>query len=225
MCSQIVEIIGYAGRAASYSMTGELAPYITQSIFLLLAPVLFAASLYMTLGRLIRRVQGDSCSIIPPGWLTKIFVFGDVFSFLVQGSGAGLMASGSASSMKNGENIVVAGLVLQILMFGLFVLTGAIFNVRFRKLAPTARQTDIPWQSTLYMLYVTSAFIMLRNIFRVVEYASGQDKYPLQNEWLVYVFDGVLMLFTMMWFFFRYPSHTKPILHGRNQSEERSGKA
>lgn len=40
------------------------------------------------------------------------------------------------------------------------------------------------------MLYATSGLIMLRNIFRVVEYAMGQEAYLLSNEWCVYIFDG-----------------------------------
>jgi hypothetical protein len=204
-----VEIIGYAGRAASTNATAELMPYIIQSIFLLLAPVLFAASLYMTLGRLIRAVQAERCSIIPPRWLTKIFVFGDVFSFLIQGGGAGLMVQGKADSMKTGQNVVVGGLVLQVIMFAVFIVTGLHFNVRFRRSVAVARWAHVPWQGTLNMLYVTSGFIMLRNIFRVVEYVGGQDGYLLSTEWPIYVFDGVLMLFTMSWFYFRYPSEIR----------------
>lgn len=186
-------------------------PYIIQSIFLLLAPVLFAASLYMTLGRLIRAVQGDSYSIIPPRWLTKVFVAGDVLSFLIQGGGAGFMVQGGgADSMKTGQNIVVGGLVLQVLMFAFFIVTGLHFNIRFRRHASTTETSArIPWQGTLNMLYVTSSFVMVRNIFRVVEYVGGSDGYLLSTEWPLYIFDGVLMLFTMSYFFWRYPSEIK----------------
>lgn len=186
-------------------------PYIIQSIFLLLAPVLFAASLYMTLGRLIRAVQGDSYSIISPRWLTKVFVAGDVASFFIQGGGAGFMVQGSnPDSMKTGQNIIVGGLVLQVVMFAFFIVTGLHFNIRFRRHAPTTETSArIPWQGTLNMLYVTSSFVMVRNIFRVVEYVGGSDGYLLSTEWPLYVFDGVLMLFTMSYFFWRYPSEIK----------------
>lgn len=58
-----------------------------QSVFLLVAPALFAASVYMVLGRIILLTDGESHSIIKKRWLTKFFVFGDVFSFLLQSSG------------------------------------------------------------------------------------------------------------------------------------------
>lgn len=209
--SQPVEVIGYCGRAAAPNKTGDLIPYILQSIFLLLAPVLFAASLYMTLGRLIRAVQAERYSIIPPRWLTKVFVTGDIFSFLIQGSGAGIMVQGKADSMKTGQNVVIGGLILQVVMFALFIVTGLHFHLRFRRHGSIEAWAQVPWQGTLHMLYITSSFVMVRNIFRVVEYACGSDGYLLSTEWPLYVFDGVLMLFTMSWFFWRYPSELKQL--------------
>lgn len=41
----------------------------------------------MTLGRIIQMIDGEKCSVIKPRWLTKIFVIGDVLSFLMQASG------------------------------------------------------------------------------------------------------------------------------------------
>jgi len=58
-----------------------------QSVTLLVAPALFAASVYMILGRIILLTQSEAYSPIKARWLTKIFVFGDVFSFLVQSGG------------------------------------------------------------------------------------------------------------------------------------------
>ena len=62
-------------------------PYIIQSILLLLGPTLFAASIYMILGRLIVLLEADSYSVIRPRWLTKVFVLGDLLSFFAQGGG------------------------------------------------------------------------------------------------------------------------------------------
>lgn len=72
-----------------------LEPYILQSLLLLLAPAFFAASIYMELGRIITLVDGEHLSMIRKQRLTKIFVCGDVFSFLVQGAGQFLPLPGS----------------------------------------------------------------------------------------------------------------------------------
>jgi hypothetical protein len=85
-----VEFIGYIGRAASSQETPDwtLGPYIVQTLLLLIAPALFAASIYMTLGKIILLVDGEVHSIIRKRWLTKLFVTGDVLSFLMQGGGS-----------------------------------------------------------------------------------------------------------------------------------------
>lgn len=216
--------MGYVGRAIAYNSTGELIPYVLQSTLLLLAPVLFAASLYMTLSRIIRAVNGAHCSLIRPQWLTRIFVFGDAFSFLIQASGAGLRVkagSGDGTTDPNlGSNIIVGGLIFQILIFGIFIITALRFHVKFSKDQASTIVRDVDWQGSLYMLYVTSAMVMIRNIFRVAEYAMGSDGYLLGIEWGVYVFDASLMTITMAWFFWKYPSQLKPAMaaHASTQS-------
>jgi hypothetical protein len=195
----------------AHDKTGELIPYVLQSTLLLLAPVLFAASLYMTLSRIIVAVDGGRFSYIRPRWLTRIFVAGDAFTFLVQASGAGLRVkagSGDADTNPNlGTNIIVGGLILQIAVFGIFIVAGVSFNRRFRRdQSAIMAAVDIPWQQSLNMVYIASFFIMVRNIFRVAEYAMGNEGYLLSVEWGVYVFDASLMTLTMAWFLWRYPN-------------------
>lgn len=98
-----------------------------------------------------------------------------------------------------GTNIVIAGLAIQVIMFGLFIITSIVFEVRMRR-SPTAESFDeqINWMSRLRTLYAVSALILIRSIFRVVEYAAGKDGYPLTHEWMLYVFDSVLMFASML---------------------------
>jgi hypothetical protein len=85
----VCEITGYSGRAvsATQSPNWTLVPYIIQSLLLLIAPALFAASIYMVLGRIILLTNGATFSLVRPKVLTFLFVSGDVLCFLVQGSG------------------------------------------------------------------------------------------------------------------------------------------
>jgi hypothetical protein len=62
-------------------------PFIIQTIGILLAPTLIAASIYMGLGRIIELVGGSSLSLIRRSWMTKIFVGGDILSFFLQAAG------------------------------------------------------------------------------------------------------------------------------------------
>lgn len=86
-----------------------MGPYIIANIFILLGPTLFAASIYITLERLIRRVQGEHLSLIRVTRLTKTFVWGGMLSFVVQGNSSSLSVLGYAQWR---EVLVVAGLAI-----------------------------------------------------------------------------------------------------------------
>lgn len=88
-----MEVIGYAGRAKSGNESPDwtLGPYIIQAILLLVAPALFAATIYMELGRIISVVDGEVHVMIRKEWMTKLFVTGDVLSFFLQGGGKHLL--------------------------------------------------------------------------------------------------------------------------------------
>jgi hypothetical protein len=229
LTSTIVEVIGFGARAAAHNRTDALMPYIIQNLFILLPPALFAASIYMTLGRIINAVNGGHLSIIRPTWLTKIFVGGDVFSFMVQGGGGGMMAGGDQSKVKLGQNMILGGLGIQLVMFGLFWLTAVLFHLKIRKNPTTESYTiDAKWEQYLGMLYMVSALIMIRSIFRVAEYVMGNDGYLLMNEWPLYVFDATLMFGVTVLFYWRHPGAlTAAKIHDaeRVQLESMSSKA
>ncbi|KAL8894116.1 MAG: hypothetical protein Q9192_004603 [Flavoplaca navasiana] len=216
----VFEFVGYVGRAVGHSSPESLGAYIVQSLFVLVAPALFAASIYMTLGRLIRALHAESLSVVRVSWLTKIFVCGDVLTFFIQGGGGGIMASADPDQVKMGQNVILGGLFLQIIIFSLFVLASVVFQLRFRK-QPTqeAYTGDVKWQKMLLVLYAVSAIILVRNIFRVVEYIGGNDGPLLRVEWPIYVFDAMLMATTMAIWFAGYPTMMRPMKTLSSDSE------
>lgn len=137
--------------------------------------------------------------------MTKLFVAGDIFSLTVQGNAAGLTAKDS--TQKIGEYIITAGLLIQLIIFGFFVIAAVIFHKRMRQEIAKGSELsqDIPWRQGLKMLYACSALIMLRSIFRVIEYVMGIDGYLLSNEWPMYVFDAALMWSVQVIFFIWFP--------------------
>ncbi|KAH7389754.1 RTA1 like protein-domain-containing protein [Pyrenochaeta sp. MPI-SDFR-AT-0127] len=170
----LFEAIGYAGRAAAHSDTESKTPYIIQSTLILLAPILFAASIYMILSRLIKRTDSASFAIVRVTWTTKIFVGGDILCFFIQGGGAGMLIQAKDNAgFKMGENIILGGLILQILIFSFFVVVAAIWHRRLLA-KPTAASSQIPWTRYIWFLYSASTFITIRNLCRVIEYAMGK---------------------------------------------------
>ncbi|KAL4926193.1 RTA1 domain-containing protein [Aspergillus undulatus] len=203
-----VEAGGYFARIFSHYDTLALGPYIVQTMLILVAPPLFAASIYMTLGRLIVKLRAESLSLIPVKYLTKVFVVGDVISFLLQCGGGGYMAAGTLEAMDNGETIVIVGLAVQLLFFGFFVIVSAIFHYRV-KTAPGQNLQDTPqvrqWEAMMYCLYGACILIFVRSVFRVIEFVQGNSGYLMSTEWLLYVFDAVLMALQAALLLVAYP--------------------
>lgn len=227
-----------------------------QSLLLLIAPALFAASIYIVLGRIILLVDGEQHSLIPQKWLTKVFVTGDVISFLVQAGGGGIQAAGSLALLHAGEKIIVVGLFLQLTFFGFFIVVAGLFHHRFSKAVdrlatrsvhvPTTTQSSkrhmrrqssrasacyattqnpsintqkLPWRRHMYVLYIASGLIMVRSVFRVVEYLQGNNGYLLRHEVYLYIFDALFMLVVMCLFNWVHPAqitnlHEKRSLEG-----------
>ena len=215
----VFEVIGYAARAFSAHETPNwtLGPYITQSLLLLVAPALFSASIYMILGYIILALDAEQHSPIRERWLTKIFVIGDILSFLVQGAGAGQLARADSHAQTSGKYIIVGGLILQLLFFGLFVAVSAIFNHRIRRqpLPRSMPDNGIHWRTHMHILYIVSVLIMIRSLFRLVEFLQGYAGYLLSHEVYLFIFDAALMFIVVVAFNLKHPSAVRNILTGR----------
>ncbi|KAK0615461.1 Protein RTM1 [Lasiodiplodia hormozganensis] len=222
------EIIGYLSRAIASTQypESEKLPYILQALLLLLGPALFAASIYMVLGRIIRLTGGEAYSLVRVNWLTKIFVFGDVISFLVQCVGGAMLAGADSKDARDrGELFITIGLIVQVIFFGLFIVTTIHYNWRLRK-APTdaSRATPVSWQMYLNVLYVSNGLILVRSIFRLIEYVQGEDGELLSNEVYLYIFDAALMFLAMVIFNWYHPSTLiPPKKKGQDDVEASSG--
>jgi hypothetical protein len=218
-----VEAVGYIGRILSSIDQWLLGYYILQAALLLVAPALFAASIYMILGRIILLVDGEHLSMINQRWLTKIFVCGDIISFMIQAAGAGIMSAGTQSAYKSGQNIVVTGLCIQVFSFGVFIIVALVFHKRLLK-TPTASSLlrEIKWRRYMYTLYSTSALIFIRSVFRIVEYASGNNGELLRKEVFFYIFDALLMFATITLFNIFHPGAIAAMLTKKDTSRNSS---
>lgn len=111
------------------------------------------------------------------------------------------MASGSAEAMQSGEHIVIAGLAIQLLFFGFFIFVAFIFHWRVTKLASTykisksvrSQSGRFSWDLLMWALYVACVLILVRSVFRVIEFVQGNDGFIMSHEFLLYIFDGALM--------------------------------
>lgn len=199
-------VLGFTVRALCYDRTESLPLFIMQGCLLVLPPAFFAATLYMSYTRVVRAVDGESCSLIPSRWSTRIFLIADLTCINVQGGGAGLLPSQTPATAEAGQWILVGGLILHVLVFLCFIVLCAAFHLRYRAWLQTSGQhTTVPWRQTLTMLYATSFTITVRNIFRAVEYVQGREGYLMSNEWPIFVLDFGPMVAVMVAFYIWYP--------------------
>ncbi|EPS45626.1 hypothetical protein H072_385 [Dactylellina haptotyla CBS 200.50] len=213
------EVIGYVGRLVSVNQYPNTTkpPYVINILFPLVAPALYSASIYMALGRIFKITNGAKYSIIRPSWLTKIFVFGDVASFVIVGVGGSLVATAdTADKADKGELIVIVGLIVQLVFFSIFLLTALIFHFRINK-NPTEKvqvKHTVHYQKHLYILYLAGFLILARSVFKLIEYIQGRDGYLFSKEWFAYVFDAAFMFFTMIIFHIVHPSELNALANG-----------
>lgn len=104
-----------------------------------------------------------------------------------------------ASSMKLGKNLILIGLTLQILFFGFFLICGGIFQYRLVR-SPTPSSSRNSWTKYMYTLYAAGILILIRSLFRVIEFTQGNDGTIMTHEFYLYIFDGLLMLGVLVLF-------------------------
>ncbi|KAH8749747.1 RTA-like protein [Diaporthe sp. PMI_573] len=168
----------------------------------------------MELGRIISVVDGEGHVMIRKEQMTKLFVTGDVLSFFLQGGGGGYQAAGSLEALNAGAKIIIIGLFIQLIFFGFFMVVAFSFH-RSINATPTGRSnSSIPWRKHMRALYVGSLLIMVRSLFRAVEYLQGFDGYLLRHEAYLYILDAVLMFLVMVLFNWIHPAEIAAILSG-----------
>ena len=105
-----------------------------------------------------------------------------------------------------GAKIIIVGLFVQLIFFGAFLVVAVNFHIKITR-NPTSRSCiGIPWQKHMNLMYAAGVLIMVRSVFRAIEYLQGDDGYLLAREAYLYVFDAVLMLIVMLLFNVVHPA-------------------
>ncbi|GME56371.1 putative RTA1 domain protein [Neofusicoccum parvum] len=188
------EAFGYYGRAQSHDNIRNGSPYLLQLMLILASAPLVAATIYMTLGRIIRTLDAEHHAMIRTRWLTKLYVVIDVGSFVCQMMGSAMQSSGDPAGVKLGIKIVVGGLGFQLAAFLFFIAMAWRFHFRLNR-EPTSisRHPQIQWRRDMWVLYTTSILIFVRSTFRIIEFVEGNEGAIYTHEAFLYVFDAFLM--------------------------------
>ncbi|RBR12886.1 uncharacterized protein FIESC28_08377 [Fusarium coffeatum] len=186
----LVEAAGYAYRALS-TRTSTL-PYAIQTFALLLGPTFMTASIYMMLSKIIIALDADTHSLVPVKGLPKVFIFCDLVSLAAQLTGAAYLIDATlVTQQRTAQLMIVGGLSFQIYFFGFF--TSVLHIVHSRVVETPTRQSTgltIPWKRWIIVLYLCCGFILVRSLYRVIEYATGPLGVVQSTEIYFYVFDA-----------------------------------
>ncbi|OJJ08351.1 hypothetical protein ASPVEDRAFT_89577 [Aspergillus versicolor CBS 583.65] len=200
----LVGAYSYICRLMSARKPDSLVPYILQSMFIILPPSLYAATIYMTYGRIVTYIGKPHLSTISPQKVTKVFVTGDVAAFLLQLAGGGMQTINSMRSL--GEKILIVGLFVQLLFFGFFLYVSGSFQLRLRDCG-YGWSGGGQWRRLLHILFLVSALVIVRCVFRIIEYIQGTGGYLYSHEVYMYIFDSVPMFFVQAVFHFYHPGN------------------
>ncbi|WVW81622.1 hypothetical protein I302_103617 [Kwoniella bestiolae CBS 10118] len=214
--------VGFGIRVIMTDKPDQLGVYIATTLFTLLSPCAFLANDYIILPRLARWLEAEDQLFMRASRVTKTFIWSDVITFWLQAAGGGLSASQSEGMQKTGLYVALIGLIIQCVSFLLFLCLAIVFGYRIRG---TPKWTNAPlnsqgytvhlrkmedWRIILYAVLWTGIGIMIRCVFRVIEYAEGFDGNLRNTEWAFYVFDALpLFLAIAVWVFVWPPAIMK----------------
>ena len=191
--ASLVWISGFVCRALAAYNVDNVDLFISQYVLILAGPVLYAASEYFILGRLLAYLPYHT-PIHPERVLsTFLFLSAAVEALTASGSSTVAKSSQTSSGRAVGLNLIKAGLLLQSVVELCFLSLVALVEYRCRK---GGRLTDRV-RVVCYVLYTTSMMMLVRCIFRAVQGFQEADC-VLSNpncsaidrhEWFLWVFE------------------------------------
>lgn len=202
-----------------------------QNVLILGGPTFLAATVYMTLGRLIIALDAREYALIAPRWISRIYILIDILCFFSQFLGAGIQASGDPKVVDIGNKAILGGLIFQLIAFAFFIFMAT------RVYRGLNRRTDVytavpsHWPASrkyFWALYAVSVLFIVRNLIRAIEYAqqasSGGVSYATReangtvtrpdeenhvtvgsNEIFLYIFDAAPMTLAALIFVVLHP--------------------
>ncbi|EJD40036.1 RTA1-domain-containing protein [Auricularia subglabra TFB-10046 SS5] len=169
--------------------------FIAQSTLIVLSPCAFIAADYILLGRLARYLGAERHMLVMPSRITKIFVFSDVTTFLIQATGSGLSISDTPGTRDLGSHMFFGGLLLQLISFVFFTAMFSLWIYRVHKHEQHIwRQHEDKkwmddWRALAGALAISCAGIIVRCIYRVAEGSQGYFGHLATTQWIFYTFD------------------------------------
>lgn len=166
-----------------------------QIVCLTIAPAFLAAGIYLCLSRIVITFGPENSRIKPLSY-PRIFIPCDFLSLMLQAAGGGI-ASAASHQDKNpvvGDNIMVAGLSVQVVTLFIFICLTTDFAIRTTRrvrelgkehaLDPTHARLRASWafKGFLVALAFATLCIFTRSVYRVAELSEGWNGHLIKTQ-------------------------------------------
>ncbi|KAF2469265.1 putative RTA1 domain protein [Lindgomyces ingoldianus] len=195
VCGCALEVIGYVGRIGSHKNPFAENPFLIQIVCLTIAPAFLAAGIYLCLSRIVLTF-GPQNSRIKPMSYPRIFIPCDLASLMLQAAGGGIASAASHSDRDptTGNNIMIAGLSIQVGTLAIFIALALDFSIRTTRrtrglgaenaLDPTHARLRQSWafKGFLIALSFATLCIFTRSVYRVAELSEGWNGHLIKTQ-------------------------------------------
>ncbi|KAK0474736.1 RTA1-like protein [Armillaria luteobubalina] len=220
----IMEVLGWSGRLWSSYSPSLNNPFQIQIVTTILAPTPLVAANFVILGVLIKR-SGSVYSRLTPRMYSIIFCTCDVVALIIQGVGGGIASAADTLPAANkGGNIMLGGIVFQLVVITVYVICAAEFLVRYVKDRPLASRTansqvDVASMKPAYSrgvmsgksllmlgsLALSTIFLYIRAVYRTIELSDGWNGIIISTQVYFNVFDGAMVVLAIYIMNFAHP--------------------
>ncbi|KAJ7192931.1 RTA-like protein [Mycena pura] len=220
----ILMSLGFGIRILYARNLTSLGLYVVMNMCIVLSPCAFLATDYMLLVRLAATLDHKvRARVLPlhPARIVAIFVGSDITTFILQGLGGGMTTIGPAT-VGIGEKISLVGLSVQLASFAIFTVLLLNFGWRLRAEYPAiwaqharhpattrfwaifSAQHENEWRTLYFTMCLTCIGILIRSVFRIVEFSGGYTGFVATHEGYFYALDALPLwlataLYAIVW--------------------------
>jgi hypothetical protein len=190
--------------------------FIIYLVGLTIGPAFYSAAIYLSISR-IMTIFGSSLSWFKPRTVTISFISFDLISLLLQSAGGAIASMADEGDKKQsdmGVNIMIAGLVAQVVATALFVGLCAQLALAIRRHPEkldfnyASYRNTLKFKLFLWAVGISVFSILVRCIYRCAELLGGFDSELANNETLFMILDGALMVITALLLTIFHPGWT-----------------
>ena len=198
--ASIVGLMEMGGFACRIKMLNQAVygAYVAMQCLLIIPPSFLALVQYITLAKvvsLVRMRYPDRKLLVKPKLVIWGFFAMEITALACQGAGAGLSVSTKGvSNLNSGRILLLLGLVALVVLILCYLLTAIYVN-----LSPRYAIKSSPNMRKLFpVLYTCTSLLLIRNIFRLVEFGQGFEGAIASQEKYFYGFDALIIILILL---------------------------